>query len=160
MHYLTIFTKKWYFLDSLLQFLHCDMKPTLRNKKGDLIWRNGVVVSNSGKDFRPHPNLRGTSEVHWCMLHHNNSDSQKSDFGLESVLELVMDSCCYVWSLLPCSSCPHWCGLGCTWLRTSCMQVFICWWVIPVSSFSRLFSSHRGSHSGKGALTSPDGKAL
>lgn len=81
------------------------------SKKGNLIQSNGVVVSNSAKDFMPHPNLQETSEVHWYMLHHNNSDSQKSDFGLESVLELVMDSCCYVWSLLPCSSCPQdWCG--------------------------------------------------
>lgn len=70
----------------------------------------------------PHPNLRGTSELHWYILDHNNSDSQKSDWEQESVLELVMDSCCYVWSLLPCSSCPQgWCG------QTAALGLHVCW---------------------------------
>lgn len=138
------------------------------SKKGNLIQRNGVVVSNSAKDFMPHPNLQETSEVHWYMLHHNNSDSQKSDFGLERRRVF------WSWSWTPVVMCGHFFpappaprigvakqqSLGCTWLRTSCLQVFICWGVIPVRSFSRLFSSHRGSQSGKGALTSPDCKAL
>lgn len=140
------------------------------SKKGDLIQRNWVVVSNSSEDFLPPPNLKGASEIHWYKLHHNNSDSQKSESREEEcvvVLELVVDSCCYVWSLLPCSSCPQdWCGqavvleLHMTQDIPHAVQVVIWWWVIPISSFSRLFSSHRGLQNGKGALTNPDFKTL
>lgn len=85
------------------------------SKKGVLIWRNWVVVSNSPKDFMPRPNLKGTSEIHWYILHHKNSTSQKSDFSLERrrMFWFWSWSCTpvFVWSLLPCSSCSqYWCG--------------------------------------------------
>lgn len=141
-----------------------------KSKKGVLIWRNWVVVSSSAKDFVLHPNLKGTSEIHWYILHQNNSVSQKSDLNLERRRMFWFWS----WSCTPVVMCGHFfpappapsigvakqpCS-GVTRLRTSHMQVFICWWIIPVNSFSRWFSFHRGSQSGKGALTSPDFKVL